>query len=292
VIATGGCWDPDDRHKYFLAADLGRQQWVAVLHANVLVSAHKIREDTPRVDLLLEQNKCVMLDSGIFWLTNEHKRAHGLTMNDALALAPEDIDGFDELWDRYVRLAKRYATEWWGYVELDQGGAARKRETRRRLHDLGLRPIPVYHPLNDGWDYFDELASEHDRICFGNIVQADRATRVRLLATLAERKRAYPDLFVHVLGLTPNEFINAFPVDSADSSTWLNIVRWDGYHERGMLKPLGNMDHDYQYLVGDNDETSPTNDKRAVAMAAVGAACHERGWRHWIDRCAEVGIPA
>jgi hypothetical protein len=53
-----------------------------------------------------------------------------------------------------VEHATTYADRLSGYTELDQGGRDHKRRTRTRLHDLGLNPIPVYHPFNDGWDYF------------------------------------------------------------------------------------------------------------------------------------------
>lgn len=178
------------------------------------------------IEGLIAAGHRVLLDSGIFNLTNEHKRATGCTMDEALSLAPDEITGFDRLFDRYVELAKRWGDQLWGYIELDQGGAVNKRKTRARLHDLGLDPIPVYHPLNDGWEYFDELASEHARMCLGNIVQADAPTRLRLLHTLWERHRAYPDLWVHVLGLTLNETCLPFAPDSCDSSTWLSGLRW------------------------------------------------------------------
>jgi hypothetical protein len=51
------------------------------------------------------------------------------------------------------------------------------------LEQMGLRPIPVYHPFNDGWHYFDYLAERYDLVCFDNVVQADRETRKRLVAT-------------------------------------------------------------------------------------------------------------
>lgn len=127
-------------------------------------------------------------------------RAHGLTMDQALSLAPDDIDGFDWLLDRYVRVHDRFADRMWGIIELDQGGADRKRETRAHLRSLGINPIPVYHPMLDGWEYFDELASTNDRICFGNVVQASVPMRHRLLMTAYERKRAYPHLWIHLLG--------------------------------------------------------------------------------------------
>jgi hypothetical protein len=169
----------------------------------------------------------LLLDSGIFNLTNEHMRNHpGIRMDQALALAPDEIDGFETLFNRYVFLAKKYGDRFWGYIELDQGGAVNKRKTRAKLHDLGLDPIPVYHPLNDGWDYFDELAEGYQRICLGNIVQASPETRLRLLHTLWERRRKYPDLWVHVLGLTPDDTCVTFMPDSCDSSSWMSGLRW------------------------------------------------------------------
>ena len=61
-------------------------------------------------------------------------------------------------------------------VEVDQGGRENKIKTRARLEKMGLRPIPVYHPLNDGWDYFDYLAENYDRICMGNVVNAEASS--------------------------------------------------------------------------------------------------------------------
>jgi hypothetical protein len=57
-------------------------------------------------------------------------------------------------------------------------------------------------------------------------VQANYATRKHLLATLWERRRAYPDVWVHVLGLTPSELVVTYPVSSADSSTFLSAIRY------------------------------------------------------------------
>lgn len=287
MIPTGGVWDRDDRHVYFLAASLDRQQWASVQnhwHLLLAVNDLKTKRQFDMLDALIDKGHKILLDSGIFWLTNEHKRKHGITMNEALQLAPDEIDNFDWLWTQYVKLVKRFGDRMWGYIELDQGGAVNKRITRGKLRDLGINPMPVYHPLNDGWDYFDELAAETDRICFGNIVQADRQARLRLIQTLWERHRQYPDLWVHVLGLTPNQVLNAYPVDSADSSTWLNVVRWNGYNERAMLKPLSTLDTDYKYVIGDTDPNSLMSDKRALAMSAFGMSCMQRGWRHWQDR--------
>jgi hypothetical protein len=195
---TAGRWDPNDRPVYFLASppryDLMAR--VAQDHPYVLVAVNELRPNAsgavPALDNLLASGVNVLLDSGIFWLTNEHMRAHGITMNEALALHPDEIDGFDTLFDNYVAIATRYADDLWGYIELDQGGRERKIETRARLHDLGLDPMPVYHPLNDGADYLDHLFQGYDRFCMGNVVQADRFARVRLFHALWDRHLGAP----------------------------------------------------------------------------------------------------
>lgn len=178
------------------------------------------------IEKMLDRGHRLLLDSGIFNLTNAHMRATGCSMNEALALPPEEIQGFDKLFDRYVELTTRWGDQLWGYIELDQGGAASKRAIRARLHDMGLDPIPVYHPVNDGWDYFDELGGQFERMCVGNVVQANAANRVKILHAIWERRRAYPKLWVHALGLTPNETCLSFPPDSCDSSSWVNGLRY------------------------------------------------------------------
>ena len=242
---TGGTWNPDKRSMFFMAGDFGRlrltvDEWkptnrfdprVANLFAvNDFAAIGKAVDRTgpawQQFVASLETGCDTFLDSGIFFLTNVHKRAHNTTMDEALALPPEEIDNFDWLFDVYVELCTEFGDVLWGYNELDQGGKAHKIRTRDRLEGLGLSPIPVYHPLNDGWAYFDDLAQEYDRMCFGNVVQAHGVTRHKLMATLFERHAQYPDLFVHILGMTPAELQMGLPFDSCDSSTWTAIFRY------------------------------------------------------------------
>lgn len=116
----------------------------------------------------------------------------------------------------------------WGAIELDQGGVEHKPRTRARIEEeFGITPIPVYHPLLDGWDYYDDLASGYDRICFGNLVKASPPLRLRLVHTASERARGYPYLWTHLLGVYPNENVLAMPLrGSCDSSSWLTSERW------------------------------------------------------------------
>lgn len=177
----------------------------------------------------------------------------------------------------------------WGYIEIDQGGRDHKIKTRALLEAEGLRPIPVYHPLNDGWDYFDELAQRYDRICVGNLVQAEPESRKRMLATIWERRRRYPDLWVHLLGYTPNALLNAFPVNSCDSSTWLSAVRWpDAFAVRAALRTVSRLDGRYAYdyeLARD----VPGGNGHAKQMGAYEAAFLTRTWRALLDEYRRHG---
>ncbi len=257
----GGAFAPADRHLYFAAGDSEHYPHHVLLATNDLLTAGHER----RLVELLDAGHRVLLDSGIFWLTNQYKRTHGVSMDEALRLAPEAIDGFDDLYARYVELVQRHGDRLWGYIELDQGGRDNKIRTRARLEDEGLKPIPVYHPLVDGWDYFDELAQQYDRICFGNVVQAPAPVRLRLLHTLWERHRQYPDLWVHVLGLTVNEWCLAVPPDSCDSSTWLGPLRWpDVRVDSALLRKVGVIDRGFAY---DLDQPAhPTRGRTACCL--------------------------
>lgn len=272
----GGAFNPQDSPIYFVAGHGAIYTKFVLQAVNDLWGPAGDR----RLEEFLDSGHTMFLDSGIFWLTNRHKRAHGITMDEALALPPHAIDGFEELFARYLELVSRFGDRLWGYIELDQGGAIHKRQTRALLEDThGLSPIPVYHPLNDGWEYFDELASQYDRICLGNIVQANRPTRRRLLHTLWERHRAYPNLWVHVLGLSPNEFCIPYQPDSCDSSSWLNPLRYPLVNtETAMLRNLGDLGEAWLYDMA-QPSTADTGRWAAADMCKQGAAGLHSNWR-------------
>lgn len=228
----GGTYDPAEEAIYFTAGNPshGRGRDASSIppcpHKLMAVNELAGGQTLGKLEERIGRGEKVLLDSGIFWLTNRHARANGVTMDEALHLAPDQIDGFDDLWDAYLALLRAYEPGLWGYIELDQGGAEGKRATRALIEAEGFTPIPVYHPTVDGWDYFDELASQYDRICVGNVVQAQNQDRKRLLATLWERHRRYPDLWIHVLGLTPNEMVGSYFFNSCDSSSFVGGMRF------------------------------------------------------------------
>ena len=294
MIVTDGRWDPTERPAYFLAGN-GDPMLSGDPHTFVLIAVNEMvtrggdlkPQAREAIDRLLARGTRILIDSGVFWLTNEHKRAHDITMDEALGLPPTEIDGFDWLWESYLTVHAEFREVAWGFIELDQGGADAKRATRARLHELGVKPMPVYHPLNDGFDYFDELAASHDRLCFGNIVQASTGARLRLLHTLSERHRAYPELWVHVLGYTPNAWVNALSIDSCDSSTWLGAVRWGPPSEFAMAKRTKNLGRGFCNPMG-GDRHADGGYAQATYMSAVIANMMQRSWRHFDGRKSEL----
>lgn len=291
IRTGGGTYDPAVKHLYFVAGDPPQAHRSNHLTAvNDAITDNQTRES---IEEPLARGSRLLLDSGIFNLTNRHMRATGITMDEALALPPEALEGFDALFDRYVELVRRYEPRLWGYIELDQGGRDNKRRTRARLHDLGLNPIPVYHPLNDGWDYFDELAAGYDRICFGNIVQAAPTVRLRLLHTMWERRRRYPHLWIHVLGLTASEIVLAYPPDSCDSSTFTSALRWgDSGLENTMLhRGLGGLGRGYVY----DRQVDHYHERGWLSCARLYAEAFDNlttAWQQIQADLTELGAPA
>lgn len=299
MIATGGTWDPTDRPIYFIAGPDHDVLDAAVAgHSYVLVALNELPIGDPvgKLNRILDTGANVLLDSGIFEQAMRHKRAHGLDLYTTLALPPEQLDGWDRLWPRYLKVVKACQDRLWGYVELDQGGRDRKRATRSRLHAEGLAPMPVYHPLSDGLDYFTELAEGQDRMCAANLVQTPWRARRPLLATLTALRQAHPTTWVHLLGLTPDQFLYALDAgDSADSSTWSRALRYtEGYREIAAGQGFGLLPVDFKHRLG-NRKGQPGYDPlhgrdKAVSMSAIGAAGRHRNWRNYTHRLQELGL--
>lgn len=225
---TGATFDRNHTYTYFTASSPDMIENSGYPYSLVAVNELDSEKGRDTVKRMLDEGRRIMLDSGIFNLAMEHVRKHNTTHDVALSMAPEEIDGFDKLWDQYAEIVSLFGKDLWGIVELDQGGVEHKPRTRARIEkELGIIPIPVYHPLLDGWDYYDDLAQEYDRICFGNIVQASPQLRLRLAHTAMERSKKYPYLWTHLLGMSQSSAALSVRMrGSMDSSSWLAPVRW------------------------------------------------------------------
>lgn len=284
---TAGRFDPHSPTLYFLATNPDILNGIKNTHKELLVAVNELKSDASlrAFESMIDAGVNLFIDSGVFNLAMEHAKAHNISHDEALKTPLEKLEGFDELFARYKTIANKYQDKIWGLIEVDLGGRDQKRQTRTLLEDAGIRPIPVYHPLNDGWDYFDELAKGYDRVCVGNIVQASGYVRKRIIATLFERRKQYPGLWIHLLGYSPNEWLNAFPMNSCDASSWLNVVRWNGYHEKTILKALGDMNKNFQYELGNRASW-----EKGIMMGATGATFAVRNHNRYMNSLKEVGI--
>lgn len=286
-IATGGArFRPDEENIYFIASSPHILDPASEFHEYLLVAVNEINDSNiETLAAWLDQGKCVLIDSGIFNLVMKHARKHSVSMEAALSLAPDEIDGFDQLFKRYVEIVKRYGERSWGYIELDQGGRVNKTIIRTRLEDMGLNPIPVYHPLVDGPEYFDELAAKYDRICFGNLVQAETVARRAMLARLWEQLCKRPDVWVHLLGVTPNELTNAYPVGSCDSSSWLGAARWGQPPlARACQRTVGNLSKKFCYAKATDQY------RESYKFAGYQAAIDLLNWRQHVNDLQASGV--
>lgn len=290
----GGAYAPADQPLYFISSSTSATELAGAYHDSILFAVNEVRGEKDRqiVEGFFRRGAKILLDSGIFALGMAHGRAHGLGFYEVLQLAPEQIDGFGKLEDRYVELATTYADKLWGYVELDQGGQHNKIRMRAKLEAKGLRPIPVYHPLVDTPDYFDYLGQRYDRICVANVVQSPMDVRRRILATVWERKRRYPHLWIHVLGYTPDPLLSAYPFESADSSTFLAAMRWGLALDRAFGKPLDLRRGFVPGLVAEGvDANHPRGREKAIKLAGMLSNAQERIWTHSVHRLRELGAP-
>lgn len=254
-LTTGPTFDPTDPFTYFLAGTPTRHMDVydhATMdgqvkggrYPHVLVAVNEVEGDSSHraMNELAEEGRSILLDSGVFNLATGHARSHDMTMDQALSLPPEDLDGFDALLDRYYTVATKYADHLWGVIEVDQGGPLVKPVTRARIErESGIIPMPVWHALLDGGDYYDGLVAEYDRICVGTLVQAPPPTRWRIMAALYDRARANGlSTWHHLLGVTTSDMMFSHPIHgSSDSSSWLAGPRWaPNWHSGAMGRQI------------------------------------------------------
>jgi hypothetical protein len=107
--ATGGVWDKKTWPLYFLATWPDQVEYVDT-RTNLLVAVNELVDPEKRMLLeeWAEQDRKIFLDSGVYWLATQHARAHGMSMNEALGIAPDKMDGFEDLFAAYVEIVKGY----------------------------------------------------------------------------------------------------------------------------------------------------------------------------------------
>jgi hypothetical protein len=233
---TAGRWIPrstttENENIYFIVPGSGGILDALIdTHRDALVALNDIKTDEYVEKIkgyIKSHNARFLIDSGTFALVSRVSRETGKSHSELFKQRAEDIPGFDSLWDNYIKYISALEDGGvWGYIELDFGGAEGKTILRKKLEDEGLRPIPVYHPLADPPEYFDTLCQQYDRIAYGGIVGLPRSIKKRIVATIWQRKQKYPGVWIHALGMSPNDTLSAYPSDSCDASSWLSGVKF------------------------------------------------------------------
>ncbi len=224
------------------------------------------------LDKEIHYHERLFLDSGVFGLAAEHARRHDMSHNQALSTPVDQIDGWHQFVAWYIEVCTKFKDIFWGYVELDLGGTAQKIKTREYLESQGLRPIPVWHPLQDGLEYGEMLMESYDRICLGNLVKSDEKTRLTVLRALAHVK-GRKKTWVHALGLAPVPFAHAFPINSLDAMTWLAPMMYPKRFTYGLMEKFEMdapriYDHRDFYYMGS-------------AVLQKQLAANQTNWRHY-----------
>jgi hypothetical protein len=286
MIATGGGrFDPAESFVFFVAmsdTDVAVHPWTLVALNDILNDAG-VGELQRRLD---SPGSRTMLDSGVFWLASTYAKNNDMSLAQALTVDPESMPGFDRLVSAYVDIVRTAEPKLWGYVELDQGGADTKRRLRAMLEAEGLRPIPVYHPLSDPYDYFDELLESYDRVCIGNLAMAAPDARRAILGDVWERRRRHVGpVWLHALGVTPAPILNAYPINSADSSTHVYAIKRGASQcmGRAMLARCGALEYGYWHPP-DATKDPEIGRERVVKFMSWVARTDVEAWRaQWAD---------
>jgi hypothetical protein len=169
----------------------------------------------------------VLVDSGAFTLVMAYVKANGgnpqaVFSADSTTTTPEFIH-LDNLYRRFLH---KFGSRLWGYIEMDVGTTQKRRETRASYIAEGLKPIPVFRPGADGWEYFEELLGSYDRVCFGGAVKMSRSARTLMLYEASKIMHRYPHCSVHVLGSKPSRELTSLGFHTSDSTTYLNLGRY------------------------------------------------------------------
>jgi hypothetical protein len=69
------------------------------------------------------------------------------------------------------------------------------------------------------------------------------------------------------------------------------VVKWSGFKERAMLASVGDMDKDYQYVIGADHKNSQENQyKKSERMSAYGMNLLERNWNNHQQQLDQLGL--
>lgn len=305
IIKTAGSWSMSDAPIYFRASLLSDVIETKELAINcrleektILLALSSIWMDTPiDVDsdkqLVALRKLCdeykVLLDSGAFGLALRYARDKGIPLATALASPVHQIDGYDIMLSNWRKVVSTCGDALWGYIELDLGGRDQKRRTREILELEGFSPIPVFHALSDGWDYFDELVERYERICVGNLAQARDDKRKEIFRMIEQRRVGTSVKWIHYLGVSPTRSFVSSPVESCDSTSYYSDIMYGG--NARSFDAFLSLYTDLHYVRKDSKYSDGHGLIRYQRIKAleIMASCSSRALRHHLKASGHWG---
>ena len=278
IKTSGGRYNPENKGIYFPATDLNRLLRNIHVHERALVPLNILKgeQSQDKLSEIAKHGVNLFIDSGCFFLASEMAKRNNISIDDAFALPPSEVIGYASYMEVYFKFLSKYESDIWGIVEMDFGGADGKKAFRKEAHKRGFYPIPVYHLLVDPAEYLEELLSTHDRICIGNLAQMGSGDVKRVLPALWDACSKYPDVWVHLLGVTPRPRLVAYPFHSYDSSSWLAAVKWtNGYTVSYHYSKFGTPGKEFWFVRGVNTD-SPSGSAKAAGLAVYEALLRDR----------------
>jgi hypothetical protein len=120
----------------------------------------------------------------------------------------------------YATWVKRWEPLFDHYANLDVIGDAEATLTnQKKLEDLGLSPMPVFH-VNEPWKYLEEYLESYDYVALGGLVPYTIKPRA-LMPWLIKAFKMLPEgKGYHGFGTTGWTIMSSFPWRSVDSSSW------------------------------------------------------------------------
>lgn len=132
--------------------------------------------------------------------------------------------------DSYIEFLKKHKKLITVYANLDEiGNPEKTHENQKRMEDVGLKPLPVFHtgePISWLEKYIDE---GYDYIALGGMVPyaRDRKRLVQWMSLCFQvAEKAGKPIKYHGFGMTNWDLMRAYPWASVDSSSWCSGFRY------------------------------------------------------------------
>lgn len=140
-------------------------------------------------------------------------------MADSGAFSAQTMGTAIELTE-YADWVKRWEPLFDHYANLDViGDPEATLANQRRLEDMGLHPMPVFH-VGSPWEYLERYLEEYDHIALGGMVPHVRRYRQLIPWIVKAFRMLTPGKGYHGFGTTGWKIMSSFPWNSVDSSSW------------------------------------------------------------------------